>query len=140
MNILPWLFHLFGILTNFVELVLSLNWKRQYCMLISLCTFQEHILSQLAIYELFVLGCPLIVMRVFVFLSLLMNRNHGLCQNSFLSTTLCWNVYGCHSYKPSRDFTHPLRMPRGLKGLLHMLNAIISPMTDDLCLLLSFYF
>ena len=42
--------------------------------------------------------------------------------------------------KPSRDFTHPLEMPRGLKGLLHTLNAIISPMTVDLCFLLSFCF
>jgi hypothetical protein len=35
--------------------------------------------------------------------------------------------------KPSRDFTHPLGMPRGLKGLLHMLNAIVSPTKEDLC-------
>ena len=40
--------------------------------------------------------------------------------------------------KPSRDFTHPLGMPRGLKGLLHMLNAIVSPTTANLCFLLSF--
>jgi hypothetical protein len=42
--------------------------------------------------------------------------------------------------KPSRYFTHLLGMLRGLKGLLHMLNAIICPTTEDLCLLLSFYF
>jgi hypothetical protein len=36
---------------------------------------------------------------------------------------------------PSRDFAHPLGMPKGLKDLLHMLNAIISPMTADLCFL-----
>jgi hypothetical protein len=35
--------------------------------------------------------------------------------------------------KPLRDFTRPLGMPRGLKGLLHMLNAIISPTKKDLC-------
>jgi hypothetical protein len=35
--------------------------------------------------------------------------------------------------KPSRDFTRPLGMPRGLKGLLHMLNAIVSPTKEDLC-------
>ncbi|GKB48638.1 hypothetical protein Tco_0899391 [Tanacetum coccineum] len=29
--------------------------------------------------------------------------------------------------KPSRDFTHPLWPPSGLKGLLHMLNAIVIP-------------
>jgi hypothetical protein len=38
--------------------------------------------------------------------------------------------------KPSRDFTRPLGMPRSLKGLLHMLNAIISLTKADLC----FYF
>jgi hypothetical protein len=109
-------------------------------MLISLCTFQEHMLSQLSIYELFVIGCLLIVMRVFVFLSLLINKNNGLCENSFLLTTLCCNVCGCHFSKPSRDFTRPLWMSRGLKGLLHMLNATVSPTTEDLCLLLSCYF
>jgi hypothetical protein len=29
--------------------------------------------------------------------------------------------------KPSRDFTSPLGSPRGLKGLLHTLNAIVYP-------------
>jgi hypothetical protein len=44
--------------------------------------------------------------------------------------------------KPSRDFTRPLGMPRGLEGLLHMLNAIVSPMKGDLCFLflLCFHF
>jgi hypothetical protein len=44
--------------------------------------------------------------------------------------------------KPSRDFTHPLGMPIGLKGLLHMLNAIVSPTKADLCFvfLLCFHF
>jgi hypothetical protein len=37
--------------------------------------------------------------------------------------------------KPSRDFTRPLGMPSGLKGLLHTPNAIISPMKADLCFL-----
>ena len=42
--------------------------------------------------------------------------------------------------KPSRDVTRLLGMPRGLKGLLHTLNAIVSPTIADLCFLLSFYF
>jgi hypothetical protein len=42
--------------------------------------------------------------------------------------------------KLSRDFTRPLGSPRGLKCLLHMLNAIISPTKEDLCFMLSFYF
>jgi hypothetical protein len=33
-----------------------------------------------------------------------------------------------------------LGMLRGLKGLLHMLNAIIFPTTTDLCFMLSFCF
>jgi hypothetical protein len=40
--------------------------------------------------------------------------------------------------KPSRDFTRPIGMPRGLKGLLHMLNAIVSPTKADLCFLFFF--
>jgi hypothetical protein len=42
--------------------------------------------------------------------------------------------------KSSRDFTRPLGSPRGLKGLLHTLNAIVSPTKDDLCFVLLFYF
>jgi hypothetical protein len=57
-------------------------------------------MSQLSIYELFDLGYMLIVMRVFVFLGLLMNKNHGLCENSFLLTTLCCKV----CFKPSQNF------------------------------------
>jgi hypothetical protein len=33
--------------------------------------------------------------------------------------------------KPSRDFTRPLGSLRGLKGLLHTLNAIVFPATED---------
>jgi hypothetical protein len=40
--------------------------------------------------------------------------------------------------KPSRDFTRPLGMPSGLKGLLHTLNAIVSPTKADLCF--SFFY
>ena len=40
--------------------------------------------------------------------------------------------------KPSRYFTRPLGMPRGLKGLLHMLNATFSFTTADLCFLFHF--
>jgi hypothetical protein len=35
--------------------------------------------------------------------------------------------------KLSRNFSRPLGIPRGLKGLLHMLNAIVSSMIADLC-------
>jgi hypothetical protein len=37
--------------------------------------------------------------------------------------------------KPSRDFTRPLGSPRGLKGLLHMLNAIVHPTKEGFILL-----
>jgi hypothetical protein len=43
---------------------------------------------------------------------------------------------GITAAKPSRDFTRPLGMPRDLKGLLHMINAIVSPTTVDLCFML----
>jgi hypothetical protein len=42
---------------------------------------------------------------------------------------------GIIASKPSQDFTRPLGAPRDLKGLLHMLNTIISPTTADLCFL-----
>ena len=42
---------------------------------------------------------------------------------------------GIIASKPSQDFTRPLRTPKGLKGLLHMLNAIVSPTIVDLCFL-----
>jgi hypothetical protein len=42
--------------------------------------------------------------------------------------------------KLSRDFTRPLGSHMGLKGLLHTLNAIVSPMKNDLCFILSFHF
>jgi hypothetical protein len=41
--------------------------------------------------------------------------------------------------KPSRDFTRPLGSPRGLKGLLHTLNAIEHPTKEGfIFLFLSF--
>jgi hypothetical protein len=40
---------------------------------------------------------------------------------------------GIISGKPLQDFTRPLGSARALKDLLHMLNAIVSPTTADLC-------
>jgi hypothetical protein len=37
--------------------------------------------------------------------------------------------------KPSRDFTCPLESPRGLKDLLHTLNAIVHPTKEGFILL-----
>jgi hypothetical protein len=42
---------------------------------------------------------------------------------------------GIISGKPSRDFTRPLGRPRGLKGLLHTLNAIVHPTKEGFILL-----
>jgi len=39
--------------------------------------------------------------------------------------------------KPSRDFTPLLGSPRGLKGLLHPLNAIVLPTKEGIILLFS---
>jgi hypothetical protein len=33
--------------------------------------------------------------------------------------------------KTSRDFTRPLESPKGLKGLLNTLNAIVFPRTEE---------
>jgi hypothetical protein len=38
---------------------------------------------------------------------------------------------GINPGKPSRDFTHPLGSRRGLKSLLHILNAIVFPVTKE---------
>ena len=42
-------------------------------------------------------------------------------------------------YRPSRDLTRPLGLPRGLKGLLHMLNAIVTPTKRSIGLLCRFF-
>jgi hypothetical protein len=52
--------------------------------------------------------------------------------NSISASVFVGTIFG----KPSRDFTRPLGSPRGLIGLLHMLNAIVSPMIADLYLML----
>jgi hypothetical protein len=58
-----------------------------------------------------------------------------------LSTTECFKMFvGIIPEKSSRDFTRPLGSPRGLKGLLHTLNAIFYPTKADLCFFLWFYF
>jgi hypothetical protein len=42
---------------------------------------------------------------------------------------------GINSGKPLRDFTRPLGSPKGLKGLLHTLNAIVHPTIEGFILL-----
>ena len=39
--------------------------------------------------------------------------------------------------KPLRDYTRHLGVPRGLKGLLHSLNAIVHPTKEGFILLFS---
>jgi hypothetical protein len=43
----------------------------------------------------------------------------------------CIMFVGIIPGKPSRDFTCPLGHPRGLKSLLHTLNAIVFPTTEE---------
>jgi hypothetical protein len=43
----------------------------------------------------------------------------------------CIMFVGIIHGKLSRDFTRPLGCPRGLKGLLHTLNAIMFPATEE---------
>jgi hypothetical protein len=62
----------------------------------------------------------------FILLSSLMNEYYCFCDNIIVIMFV-----GSISEKPSQDFTLPLRRPRGLKGLLHMLNAIVFPAKEE---------
>jgi hypothetical protein len=44
---------------------------------------------------------------------------------------ICIKHVGSMYGKLSRDFTRTLGRPRGLKGLLHMLNAIVFPTKEE---------
>ena len=88
-----------------------------------------------------IFGCPKNVIVVFILLKLLVSKNHVFLRKFMFVNNIALKMFvGIIAGKPSWDFTHPLGMPRGLKGLLHMLNAIVSPMIADLCLMLWFYF
>ncbi|GKD04908.1 hypothetical protein Tco_1179882 [Tanacetum coccineum] len=52
----------------------------------------------------------------------------SLSRSMYILNELCGHVL----WKPSRDFTHPLGPPSGLKGLLHMLNATFYESDDEL--------
>jgi hypothetical protein len=54
-----------------------------------------------------------------------MNKNHGFYDISFLVITRGKVFLGVTYIKSSRDLTRPLGMPRDLKSLLHMSNAIV---------------
>jgi hypothetical protein len=54
-------------------------------------------------------------------------QQHSACCKMFVDIIFC---------QPSRAFTRPLESLKGLKGLLHTLNAIVSPTKEDLCFLL----
>jgi hypothetical protein len=102
----------------------------------------EYMMSQFSIYEWLEFGCPndcdddvcLFKLACSWIRTVVCVKFHSFQQRS--STMFV----GIISVKPSRDFTRPLRMHRGLKSMLHMLNAIVSPMKHDLCFMLSFYF
>lgn len=120
---------------------LEIKMKPHDCMLTSLYTFENRWCLILSIYEWFDVGSPVDV-------------DDGVCLFKYANnvwTMVCVKILSCwqHSVsmfvgiissKPSRDFTRPLGSLRGLKGLLHTLNAIVSPTKADLCFLLWFYF
>ncbi|GJW53111.1 RNA-directed DNA polymerase, eukaryota [Tanacetum coccineum] len=57
--------------------------------------------------------------------SINLNHDNG---NDFPLAVLGLNeLYGYVLWKSSRDFTRPLRLPSGLKGLLHTLNSTVIP-------------
>jgi len=78
---------------------------------------------------------------MFILLNLLMMYEPCICVEIRVCQQHSASMFvGIISDKPSRDFTRPLGSPRGLKGLLYTLNAIVSPTKTDLCFLLWFYF
>jgi hypothetical protein len=98
----------------------------------------EHVLSQYFNYELIDFLWPDDV--IFILLNMFMMYEPYVWRfllNWQYNTSM---FVGIISGKPSRDFTRPLGSPRGLKGLLHMLNAIVSPTKEDLCFMLWFCF
>jgi hypothetical protein len=111
------------------------------CMLISLNTFEEHVMYLLSINEWFDVGSPV---DVYDGVCLFKHAN-DVWTMVCVKILSCWQhsvsmFVGIISGKPSRDFTHPLGSLRGLKDLLHMLNAIVSPTKEDLCFMLWFCF
>jgi hypothetical protein len=69
----------------------------------------------------------------FILLSFLMNENHNFGDTSLiLNNMICIMFVGIILSKPSREFTRPLVSPRVLKGLLHMLNAIVFPAIEEI--------
>jgi hypothetical protein len=113
--------------------------KPHDCMLISLYTFENRWCLSCPFMSDSMLNPLLMLIVVFVFLSMLMTYEPWFVWNSFWQHSVSMFV-GIISGKSSRDFTHPLGSPRGLKSLLHTLNAIVSPTKVDLCFLLWFYF
>jgi hypothetical protein len=120
---------------------LEIKMKPHDCMLISLYTFENRWCLNCPFMSNLMLDPLLILMMVFVFLSMLMTYEPWFVWKFFLIEN---RVFQClwvsFLAKPSRDFTRPLGSPRSLKGLLHTLNAIVSPTKADLCFLLWFYF
>ncbi|GKA81699.1 hypothetical protein Tco_0788391 [Tanacetum coccineum] len=63
------------------------------------------------------------------------SRRLDMCGDVQISLVMFLNpvneLCGYVLWKPSRDFTHPLGPPSGLKGLLHTLNATVIPTKED---------
>jgi hypothetical protein len=66
-------------------------------------------------------------LSMFVALLLLNFHIYELCGLFYTYMTPGTTFVGIVTGKASRDQTHLPGMPRGLKGLLHMLNAIVIP-------------
>ena len=63
--------------------------------------------------------------------------NHVIMWKSLFVDNIVLKMFvGIIAGKRSQDFTRLLGMPRSLKGLLHMINAIVSPTIADLCFML----
>jgi hypothetical protein len=65
-----------------------------------------------------------------------MNENHYFYDAAFLGINMIGKMFvGIIPSKSSRNFTRPLGNPRGLKSLLHTLNAIVHPTKEGFILL-----
>jgi hypothetical protein len=126
---------------DFWSTYLEIKMKPHNCMLISLYTFEKMWCLNCPFMSDLMLDPLLMFMMGFVFLSMPMMYEPCFC----VKILSCWQhsvsmFVGIISSKPSRDFTLPLGSPRGLKGLLHMLNAIVSPTKEDLSFMIWFDF
>jgi hypothetical protein len=105
-------------------------------------------MSQLSIHEFFDFGCPNECDDGVYLFKPAYEWEPWFVWNFILFNNIALTMFvGIIVSKPSQDFTHPLGITRGLIGLMHMLNAIVSHDSGFMfitfiffCFFFSFYF